>query len=352
MKWMRLVSCCALLGLVACSKPEAETEVAGTVQVQVEQLALRPITDAVIAYGSVDADVGEFCAIAVEVESQLAAVLVRAGESVHRGQPVLRVLPSPATSLELGNAQREARSAQVEWQRVASLRERQLATESELQATRTAAESTAALRDSLQARAVPGSGLLLKSPCEAVVDELAYKVGEWMPSGSVAARLVPATGSMVRLGLEPESLSGLKAGALARLFDLAGHEQGEGRVLAIDRRVDSHTGLATVLVRAQHGTALAVGLRLRAEMIRGVHAQALSVPAAAITYEGEQPVLYVVNEGKAQKRLPQLGLQAEGRIEIVAGVTAGEQVVVLGNDVLSDGAEVQVAGAAAADEPP
>jgi len=340
------------LCLVACGKPEVETEVAGTALVQVEAAQTGPMTDAVIAYGSVAVDAGQSCAVSAAAESQVQQVLVQVGEPVRRGQAVLRVLPSPAAALDLGNAQREARSTQVELQRVAGLREQQLATESELQAARSAAESAAALRDSLQSRAVPGAGLVLTAPCDAVVDEVAFKVGEWLPAGGVAVRLTPAQGQSVRLGVEPDALAGLKNGAGVQLANLEGQALGAGRVAAIDGRIDTQSGLATVLVRADTGVSLPVGQRVRAALLRGVHQNVLSVPSAAVTFADDQPLLYVVVEGKAQRRQPRLGLRDEGRIEILEGVKLGERVVVLGNDALSDGAAVRLGEAPAADKEP
>jgi RND family efflux transporter MFP subunit len=353
MNLMIRLSCLALpLCLIACGKPEAETEIAGTALVQVEAAQSGPMTDAVIAYGSVEAGADQACAVSAAAESQVQQVLVQVGEPVRRGQAVLRVLPSPATTLDLGNAQREARSTQVELQRVAGLREQQLATESELQAARSAAESAAALRDSLQSRAAPGAGVVLTAPCDAVVDELAFKVGEWLPAGGVALRLTPAQGQSVRLGVEPDAMHGLKNGARVQLADLEGHDVAEGRIAALDRRIDKQSGLAAVLVQADAGTALTVGQRLRAALVRGVRQNALSVPSSAITFADDQPQLYVVVGGKAQRREPRLGLRDEGRIEILEGLKAGETVVVLGNDALSDGAAVRLGDAPAEDKEP
>ena len=51
------------------------------------------------------------------------------------------------------------------------------------------------------------------------------------------------------------------------------------------------------------------------------------VPSSAVVQRGELRAVYVVNpEGKAQLRQVRLGREADGQIEILAGVAAGERV--------------------------
>jgi hypothetical protein len=59
--------------------------------------------------------------------------------------------------------------------------------------------------------------------------------------------------------------------------------------------------------------------------------------------QGAQAV-FVVENGTATRRTVTTGLTSQGRIEIVSGLTEGEQVVVVGNNNLRDGMTVRVAG--------
>jgi hypothetical protein len=67
--------------------------------------------------------------------------------------------------------------------------------------------------------------------------------------------------------------------------------------------------------------------------------------SAVLGAQGAQAVFVVENE-TAMRRTVTTGLTSRGRVEIVSGLTEGEQVVVIGNNTLRDGMTVRVAGSA------
>jgi len=69
---------------------------------------------------------------------------------------------------------------------------------------------------------------------------------------------------------------------------------------------------------------------------------ALLVPRAAVTEVDGQKAVYVIAAGRAEPRAVTIGLTDADRIEILFGVSAGEQVVVAGQTNLAAGASVRV----------
>ncbi|MEM6451786.1 MAG: biotin/lipoyl-binding protein [Cyanobacteria bacterium P01_D01_bin.105] len=69
------------------------------------------------------------------------------------------------------------------------------------------------------------------------------------------------------------------------------------------------------------------------------------VPLNAVTYRDQQPYVFVVNpeNNKVEQRPVDVGIEGLSERQIVSGVTAGEQVVVSGQNRLVDGATVQIA---------
>lgn len=339
---IRLVIALAPLLLMACNgpAPEAEPQVAATVHVV--DVAPGDFRDVVQAYGLMEAASGQGHAMSLQVESQLAAVLVHQGETVRKGQPLLRLQPSAATSLEMGRAERDALAAHVELQRLQRLREQGLATESELQAARALAESAIALRDSLIERAGQGQGLLVTAPANGVVDALAGLPGEVVAPGAVLVRVLAPMAQILRLGVEPDAIAGIKLGADVELADLEDAAIGRGRVQSIDPRIDTASGLVTVLVRVNAKSGMPAGTRVLARIIRALHAGVVGVPRSAVLFEGDQPFVFTVADGKALRREVSVGFRDAQQVEITTGLSAGEQVVVLGNDELHDGMSVNV----------
>jgi HlyD family secretion protein len=71
--------------------------------------------------------------------------------------------------------------------------------------------------------------------------------------------------------------------------------------------------------------------------------ETLLVPRAALTEVAGQETIYVVNDDNtAEQRAVTTGLEEDGRVEILSGLTAGEQVVIAGQTSLQDGSQVEV----------
>lgn len=70
--------------------------------------------------------------------------------------------------------------------------------------------------------------------------------------------------------------------------------------------------------------------------------EALLVPREAVIKAEDKDVVWVVKEGRAQKKEVQIGESDGRRIIITAGLTEGEEVVVAGQENLQEGAKVEV----------
>jgi len=68
----------------------------------------------------------------------------------------------------------------------------------------------------------------------------------------------------------------------------------------------------------------------------------VTVPPDAITTDGDLSVLFVIHDGRAERRLVKLGDRATAGQIVLSGVSGGETVAVGGVDRLADGAKVQI----------
>lgn len=65
------------------------------------------------------------------------------------------------------------------------------------------------------------------------------------------------------------------------------------------------------------------------------------VPATAVRGEGERSVVWVVQDGRAARRLIQPGRQRDAELSVLAGLAVGDRVVVEGQDRLREGLRVR-----------
>ena len=125
-----------------------------------------------------------------------------------------------------------------------------------------------------------------------------------------------------------------------------------GEVTSIDTRVDPVT--RTLGVRAllpNPDRLLLPGMFLSVRMLRE-DVTALKVPEAALVPEQSRQYVFVVVDGVVEKRLVRIGRRRPGSVEIIAGVSEGERVVVEGMQKIRDGSAVAVLQTLAAGEGP
>ena len=84
------------------------------------------------------------------------------------------------------------------------------------------------------------------------------------------------------------------------------------------------------------------GMFSRVGIVFERRAEALSVPRVALLDTDGSSNLFIVSGGKAEQRAIKVGLSNAGRIEVVEGLTGGEQVVIVGQNGLKDGNPVRV----------
>jgi len=114
-----------------------------------------------------------------------------------------------------------------------------------------------------------------------------------------------------------------------------------GKVTRIVHALDRTTRTMKVEVDIPNpDRALKGGMFARVELLVGVHANALQIPIDAVTRLETDQYVYTVQDGKARKVPVVLGIQSDGLIEIVKGLTGTEPVIVSGKDLVTDGVKV------------
>jgi len=86
------------------------------------------------------------------------------------------------------------------------------------------------------------------------------------------------------------------------------------------------------------------GARVQLDIPSSLSRTALTVPVDAIISDQDQTLVYVAEDGTASRREVRLGATLRDRVEITAGLAAGEAVIIKGNENLRDGAKIKIVG--------
>ena len=110
-----------------------------------------------------------------------------------------------------------------------------------------------------------------------------------------------------------------------------------GRVELIRPAADTASRTFGVKVRVSNPQGiLRPGMFARGAIVVAVRRQVLQVPEQAIMTAVSGPNVFVVRDGRAVRRSVALGVHQQGLVEVISGLSAGERVVIQGQDSLTD----------------
>lgn len=119
------------------------------------------------------------------------------------------------------------------------------------------------------------------------------------------------------------------------------------KVVRLYPYLDARTRTRTLEAKVIDPVDLLPGMFARLKLQLEAVADAVVVPVEAVivTPRGKR-VAFIAAEGKAVRREVTTGIEEGGNIQIVEGLSAGEAVIVSGNEKLTDGTEIKVRGGA------
>jgi membrane fusion protein, multidrug efflux system len=114
-----------------------------------------------------------------------------------------------------------------------------------------------------------------------------------------------------------------------------------GRIALISPVIDPASGTIKVTVEVpRYPAGTRPGDFAEVRIVTELRADAVLVPRIAVVTEKGESAVFVVQEGdepRAERRLVEVGFTEDDRAQILAGVAAGERVVVKGQRSLQDG---------------
>lgn len=280
----------------------------------------------------------------VGINSQISAALlevaVEEGDVVRAGA-VLARLDDRELRAQLGSAQAAYEVAEAAFRRAERLFERQVITRAEYDRDRAALAAAGAQLEQLRTRVGYAT---ITAPVSGIITEKRVEAGDLVSSQTRLFTLADVDTLVVRVQVSELDVVALAAGSPADItLDAFPDREFPGRIRRIFPAADPATRLVPVEVALGPRAAELArpGFLARVRFALGTRSGVRLVPASAVVGDAGAPAVFVVREGRALRRTVETGLTSEGRVEIVAGLEPGEVVVVAGNNMLRDGAQVR-----------
>jgi membrane fusion protein (multidrug efflux system) len=311
-------------------------------EVQTVPIERKSISEKLTAYGSVVAQPGKTHFVAISFESRVQHILVSPGQLLRQGDTLLEVQGSPASLLQLHQAEGTAQEAHKELDQAKKRFDMKLATNQELNQAQKAASDADLQLESLKTQGVAADNKI-RSDITGIVAKVDVEDGQVASGGSPLVELI-ATGDIeVKLGVEPEDVAKLQPSqrvGISLVNDPATSEI-EGNVRLVTQRVNPADRLVDVFVSVPQGTKLLLGAYVRGEIIVASR-EALVVPRDAVLPDDGSHTLYTVQDHRAVKKTVKVGLQTDSQVEVIdPELHEGDQVVTVGNRELADQMEVK-----------
>lgn len=351
----------AVLALAGCGKgqPVQETGKRGDFVMVVETapVAKRNLEQVVHGTGAIEAY--ETIQVSARVAGVLDKLLVAEGDQVAKGASIAEI---DAERYRLALAQAQAQAARagaaLEDAKQAASRREELAKDNRI----TVEELEQARIKLLQAEADLDAAKLaadkarldlqdatVTAPASGVIQTRDSRTGAYLQVGAPLVTLVQRDPLQVRFNVPVSEAAVLASGQQVEVRVRGRTTAATGTIRLVSGVADPGTRQVAVVARVEDPEHELWPGAFAEVVVHLPPREAIVAPGLALRTTDRGVLGYIVVDGKAVERQLSLGGHAtDGSVEVVGGLTVGEQLVVRSADGLSDGKAVRVAGAEAA----
>ena len=243
--------------------------------------------------------------------------------------------------LKLKIAIADSNLANINIKRDEKLASSNLISSSQLDQTRTRAES-ARLNKELARISLKKS--LIFSPLTGTVKTRHVKVGEFVRKGDKLVEILDLSRVIVKVNIPELEILEIKIG---QKVEVALYIMEEiifsGEVKNIGLEADSNNRTFPVEIHVSNSERmLRPGMLARATFTKSIDDEQIVIPRHTILEKERGRVVYVFDKGKVFQRDIQVGLSQQDQVQVLQGLKKGELIVIEGHNKLSDAEEVNV----------
>jgi HlyD family secretion protein len=309
-------------------------------------------------------------AVAPRTAGRLQDVFVRLGDRVTRGQRMAKIedfeiveqVKQAEAAQEVAAAtirQREAdlQLALTNVERSRNLFQRQLLPKQTLDDNEARYQAAVAQIDLAKAQSTQSkarldelrinlSNTVIVSPVNGFVAKRAVDPGAFVSQNAPIVDVVDISSVRLVVNVVERDLKELRAGATAKVeVDAFPGEMFQGRIARVAPVLDPATRTAPIEIEIPNADfRLKPGMYARVGITTDNRKETLTVPVDAVADLGGRRGVFQHLNGVAIFRTVEIGTEGEDLIEIVGGLTEGDQVITTGARALRDGDRVQLAG--------
>jgi RND family efflux transporter MFP subunit len=340
------------LTLTACEK-EKKVEREKVVNVKIAAAQKKQIQPYVETTGTLKPD--EEVTVSSEVDGIVRRLMVEEGSPVHGGMLLTAIndidyiLESKRAQAALKQSQANLANAQAEFKRKESLFQEELISKQQFDDVFTRAALAEADLDRARATLETAKEKLARtkiySPIVGAVKEKKISVGDYVRNGMPLMQLIKIDPLKLDFTVSEKDAAQIKIGKdVVFTVDAFAGKQFKGRVSLLHPNVEERTRtLQAEAIVPNSDHVLKPGFFARTLIYTAAPREVVLAPITALLYDSSTVRIFIVEGDVARERIVKTGGKYGEYVEIVEGLKEKEQVVVVGQNNLSEGVKVNVA---------
>lgn len=309
------------------------------IDVQVSMIAAIPsMPDSIELPGTMEPN--QIVDVPAEQRGQVSEMLVVEGQEVKEGDVLMR-LDAALLEAELNRAKAQAAFDSRTLERMRELLERGVVNKSQVEEAeaRSILSSTA-----LEVATTNLERTTVYSPISGVLNTIIIDGGEYVQSGDPVAQIIDVSSMKVVIQIPERDVPYIRKGAVIKvLVDALGGRAFQGRVTYISELADSGTNTTRIEVTVGNESRLLhSGMIVRAQITRRILSDVIMIPLLSVIPLENGRQVYLAEDGKAVPRQVELGMIRGSEVQVVSGLTPGEQLIVAGHRNVGPGQLIKV----------
>ena len=275
-----------------------------------------------------------------EIDGVIENIYFDEGQEIVKNKKLVDI-STKELSLKLKIALADSKLAESNLNRDEKLAKKNLIPNSQLDQTRTFAER-ALLNKELAKISLNKS--LINSPLKGTVKTRFVKVGEFVRKGDRLAEILEIDRILVKVNIPEQEILQIKIGQKVDItLYILGNKIFEGQVKKIGLEADASNRTFPVQIEVDNREReLRPGMLARVTFTQRVDQDQVVIPRHTIMERDSGRIVYVVDNGKAFQREVSIGISQREKVQILMGLSKGEQLVVEGHTKLTDGEEINI----------
>lgn len=308
--------------------------------VEVAELSPKTFQHYVEVQGTVEAN--KNVVVSPQASGAIMAIPVKEGQNVRAGQLLARVddaimkasLEEVKTSLELAN---------IMFEKQKNLWDQEIGTEVQYLQAKNQKEGLERKLKTLEEQLEKTN---VRAPISGTIDEVMIKVGETVSPGYPSFRLVSSRDLSLKANLSEAYVADVKAGDPVKVYFPVLDREMDARVSVVGQSIHPVDRTFEVEVNLPNDPSFKANMYGRLSVNDQTIEETLTVPLNVIQRSENGSFVFVAEQqdGKwvAQRRFIDTGLTYNGQVQVKKGLKAGEQLITMGGNTLSDGQLIEL----------